>query len=61
MTKKIVHGLGWTLFIACVIAGLKIRLDNPELTETQLMVVFWKEWLLLGVLMIKGVLATRYK
>lgn len=40
----------WMCLVCAVVLSVRVRFGHPELTETQLMLTFWREWLFIGVL-----------
>lgn len=50
--KNISSALSYVLFVGCAIATIYIRLKNPELTETQLVIQYWPVYLVILVLVI---------
>jgi hypothetical protein len=54
MKIKILRFIGWLVIGLCLVGTLMIRFGNPELTETQLFVEHWLEWLILAIGYIGG-------
>lgn len=52
MTKTAI--IGYAILVFCIAVLLILPLTHPELTQTQLLVEFWKEWLVLAVAMAYG-------
>lgn len=46
---------------SCLIAMVTIRFANPELTETQLLIRYWREWLLIFIGFCGVALTFRYE
>lgn len=55
MTRLVI----WLCVGMCAAIGLVTRFQHPELTETQLMLVFWDRWLLAIALACVAVLGAR--
>lgn len=56
MKEKIKLLTGVIIFIACLVYGVIITFTNPDMTEMRLLLTYWKEYILMFLLMIVGYL-----
>jgi len=47
--------LGWGLIITAILKIAFIRFSFPEMTETQLLINFWADWIITFLMCISGV------
>jgi uncharacterized membrane protein YdcZ (DUF606 family) len=48
MLLATVRVIAYVLVAYALVVSIRLRFDHPELTETQLMLMFWREWLFYG-------------
>lgn len=52
--EKIKLILGILMFLGCLIYGVVITFSNPDMTEMRLLLTYWKEYLIMFVIMLDG-------
>ena len=46
---RIIRAIAYLSMIVLVLCAVDLRFSHPTLTETQLFMVFWREWLLIAL------------
>ena len=57
MIKLALRAIACALMTYALVYSLRLRFDHPELTETQLMLAFWREWLFIAGLAVAASVA----